>query len=98
MKLKQIETGTEPANRLLNVIVARGIAIARCQRETWLTGDMRMFMNFRFLAFHSRITATNVPTVLAYLDTAGFVKADFDTNPKHGAYINLRLPDEAVIA
>lgn len=96
--MKPIDTGTRSANQLLNTIIARGLCIAGADGDAWLRGDLQVFMNYRFLALHSKLAADQVTTVLAHLITVGIMSATVSPKSKAGAVITLRLPAGATIA
>jgi len=95
--MKKIDTGCAPGNRMLDAIVA---FVARgCPHllQDWLAGDLEIDLNFRFLGAKTGIRPADVPTVLAFLHAAGYVRARFDINPNHCARISLRLPAGATL-
>ena len=96
--MQQLDTGFAPATRLLNVVISSGLVVFRCQKDDWLKGKRPMDFMYRFLAAKSGIDAKQVPTILMYLQSAGYINALFDCNPNHSARIALRIPAGAQLA
>ena len=95
--MQRLDTGFEPATRLLNLVIARGISLCRHQTEDWLNGEIEMGFVYRYLGDQAGIDAKQVPTTLMYLRVGGYINALFDCNPNH-ARISLRLPAGAQLA
>ena len=71
--MKAIDIGSEPANRLLNLLATYVSKKMPWLPDQWIAGDIEMDFNYVFLGENSRppLDSKDVPNVLAYLDTAG---------------------------
>lgn len=93
--MKQIDTGSAPGNRLLNTLVGYVAGARPHLFDAWCAGEIEMDFNFSFLSAKSELNRHDVPTVLANLDSGGFIRARFDFHPNYGARISMRLPASA---
>lgn len=88
--MKRIDTGSEPGNRLLNLLVSHVERALPHLSDAWRSGDIEMDFNFRFLANKSTVDHSEVPTVLQQLHHAGLIRARFDVR-MNCARISMRL-------
>ncbi len=69
--MKAIDTGSEPANRLLNLLATYVSKKMPWLPDQWIAGDIEMDFNYVFLGENSRppLDSKDVPNVLTYLST-----------------------------
>ena len=97
MTAHKIPTGTAPADRLLNVIVEKGLQLTCRQRDAWLAGEISFYLPYTFLANAADIPQTQLVTMLNFLQLCGYLKYDRPV-ANAGAYFRLTLPAEALVA
>lgn len=95
----KLDTQTEPATRLLMAIVAAGCASFRhVGPHKWIAGDDWLSFRYERLAALSKIERKQLPTLLAYLHTAGYIRLEVSGLNNDSVYIRLNLGADAKVA
>ena len=95
--MHKITTGTEPADRLLNAIIARGLQWPFAGGDAWLAGSLSLYLPYRFLEKTADIPDNELLAVLNFLQLSGHL--NFDRRVANaGAYFRLTLPAKARVA